>query len=90
MTKGQRVVQGHPLGEDQAVDLLGLLRLGEAVREGGPDELFAGDAGGLDRGLVDVGDQAFGADRDKRVQARLDHRAGSLERLLLLGHVPGN
>src|SRR5450759_255593 len=78
VTQGQRVVHGHPVGEDQLVDLLGLLRFGEAVREGGPDELLPGDTGGLDQGLVGVGDQAFGADRDQRVQARLEHRAGGL------------
>ena len=54
------------------------------------DQLQAGDAGGLDRGLVGVGDQALGADRDQRVQTRLDHCLSCIEGIPVFGHVPGN
>ena len=74
----QRVVHRHPLGEHQLVDRVGLLGFGEVVGEGGPDELLAGDAGDLDRGLVDVGDLSAGADRHQGVHARLDQAPGVL------------
>src|ERR1035437_9398865 len=55
VAQGQRVVHRHPLGEDQLVDPLRLLGVGEVLGEGGPDELPAGDAGGPHRALVGVG-----------------------------------
>src|SRR5665647_1827413 len=87
---GQRVVGDRPLGERPLVAFVGLVGLGEVVGECGPDQFLAGDAGNLDGGLVDVGDHAFGADRDQRVKAGLDHGPGGLERLPLLGHIPGD
>src|SRR5450631_4913414 len=80
VAQGQRVVHRDPLGEHPLVDLCGLSRHREVVGEGGPDELPAGDTGGPHRGLVGVGDLALGADRDQRVQARLDHGPCGLER----------
>jgi hypothetical protein len=90
VAQGQRVVHGHPLGEHLLVDRFGLLRVGEVVGEGGPNELLAGDTGEFDGGLVGVSDLAFGADRDKGVQTRLDHGPSGLERLPCASHVADN
>jgi len=87
VAQGQRVVSHRPLVEHSLVDLFGLLGLGEVDREVSPEELVRGDSGGLDRGFVDVGDLAVGADRHHRVQACLDQASGVLGCLLQLGHV---
>ena len=91
MADGERVLLHRELLlEDPPIDLVRLLRLGEALREIPADDLVAGDPRGLDRGRVGIGDLALSADRDQRVPARLDHRPAGLKSLPSLSHVPGD
>src|SRR5665811_819981 len=87
VAQGERVVGDRPLRENLLVALVSLVGVGEVTGEVGPEELVAGDAGDLDRGLVDVGDPAFGADRHQRVQGCLDQAPGIQRCMLQLGHV---
>src|SRR5450756_109131 len=72
----ERIVADETLFEDPLVPRPRLVGLGEVVREVGADQTVTRNAGGLLGGLVDVGDLAFRADRDQRVEIHLDEAAG--------------
>ena len=96
MPDRQRVVHDLPFGQCLLVARPGLRRLGEILGEVTADEPLAGDAGHLFRGPVHVRDPTLGADRDQRIEARLEQAAGVERRRatnffhpLALGNVAG-
>ena len=71
----QLIVGDGPLGENLAISRARLLGLGEVIREIAADQTVARNTGDGLRRLVDIGDLAVGADRDQRIEARLDQAA---------------
>ena len=71
MTDRKGIILYQSFGNYLLVALARPDRIGEVVREIGPDQSFPSYACCLLGRLVHVGDLAVGADRDKRVEARL-------------------
>src|SRR5581483_1252637 len=71
----QRIVGNETVSEHLLIAFARFFRLGKVVGEVRTDQLFARYAGDFDRTLVDVGDLAFGADRNEGIERGLNQAA---------------
>src|SRR5512139_2456906 len=68
----QCIVGDSPVAEHRLIACLCEYRVGEIVREIGPDQLFPGTTGDPDCCLIDITDRTIRADSDEGIKARLD------------------
>ena len=90
MPDRERIVGNKAFFEYLAIPLARQFGFRKVVGKVRAYELLAPDAGDLYGGFVDVGYFSFRADRDQRVEARLDQASGILGRLPLFAYIAGS